>query len=381
VTAHFYGTDILWQTSLDGGPVLAAAGKISADNYDIAAALGRMVYLYTPADSVYSRIAAAGAEQEVLSLAVGLPVGGRDSILLGLSDSIIMLGFRQGSLQLLSRSDPESGALFTDLAAGELIGNGPLEVVAAASGTDNIYVYSLEGQEGNLRLELVGIRSVPGRPVQVEIFRSFRGPGIAVLYRVAELHGLATYFLTERGFAEGPVLEGLPGSPGLLAAGDFTQAPEQELALGGSDGRVRIIAVTENELQPILTTSVLGADVSALTPGGEFGLAAGTPGGYVFIFNFPVRQEPDRAVHNSEPVYSLAEAGPGRLAAGAGNGILQVIGLGGGAGGVSYTVRTGDTLWLIAKRFGTTAMNIMAVNNISEPGLIYPGRVLIIPIS
>jgi LysM repeat protein len=201
-----------------------------------------------------------------------------------------------------------------------------------------------------------------------------------VLYRDGDISGLATYFLTEEGFSEGSVLENLPGRPVLLAAGDFTEVPDQELALGGGDGRVRIIAVTGDELKTILTTSVLGSAVSALAPVSRgFSLAAGTPGGYVFIFGFPVRQEPDRAVHNGEPVYSLADVGSGKLALGTVRGVLQVISVDNVAAGVAYTVRPSDTLWLIAGRFGTTAVKIMQENNIREPGLIYPGQVLTIP--
>lgn len=380
MAADFNGPGVVWQTRLDSSPVLVVAGKISGDNIDIAVTMGKTVSIYTPEDSVYRILATAEAEREVLSLAVGLPVTGRDSIILGSEDRITLWGFRQGSLQLLGRTDPESGARFTDLAVGDLDGDGRQEIVGAASGTENIYVYRLGGQEDSLRLELAGIRLVPGRPVQVEIFRSPGGPGIAVLYLDGDISGLATYFLTEEGFAEGPALENLPGRPMLLAAGDFTEGPDQELALGGGDGRVRIIAVTGGELKTILTTSVLGSAVSALAPVSRgFSLAAGTPGGYVYIFGFPVRQEPDRAVHNGEPVYSLADAGSGRLALGTVRGVLQVISVDNVAAGVAYTVRPGDTLWLIAGRFATTAVKIMKENNIREPGLIYPGQVLTIP--
>lgn len=370
---------VVWQTGLDSQPVLAAAGKISGDRYDLAAAMGRTVYVYSPDDSMYRRIAAAEADQEVLSLAVGLPVAGRDSILLGSEDSIAVWGFRQGELQMLGRTDPEPGARFTDLAAGDLDGDGLGAVVGAASGTESIYVYRLAGQAGSLRLELAGIRLVPGNPVQVEIFQSSTGPAIAVLYRRGAVAGLATYFLTAAGFAEGPSLEELPGSPGLLAAGNFTGDPGEELALGGIDGRVRIISVSGDNLKPVLTTSVLGASVSALSPARRgFSLAAGTPGGYVFVFGFPVGREPDQAVSNGEPAYSLADAGGERLAAGTAGGVLQVVRLGSPAGGLLYTVRPGDTLWLIAEKFGTTAAGILQANSIAESGLIYPGQVLVI---
>ena len=51
----------------------------------------------------------------------------------------------------------------------------------------------------------------------------------------------------------------------------------------------------------------------------------------------------------------------------------------GSPGGVTYTVRPGDTLWAIARRFGTTVQDLVRANNIADPNLIYPGQVLTIP--
>lgn len=47
--------------------------------------------------------------------------------------------------------------------------------------------------------------------------------------------------------------------------------------------------------------------------------------------------------------------------------------------GQSYTVRPGDTLWSIAQRFGTTVQAIVRENGIANPNLIYAGEVLLIP--
>lgn len=44
-----------------------------------------------------------------------------------------------------------------------------------------------------------------------------------------------------------------------------------------------------------------------------------------------------------------------------------------------YVVKKGDTVYKIAKRFGTTMEAIIAVNNLNNPNLIYPGQVLLIP--
>ena len=46
---------------------------------------------------------------------------------------------------------------------------------------------------------------------------------------------------------------------------------------------------------------------------------------------------------------------------------------------ITYTVQRGDTLWAIARRYGTTVGEIAEINNISNPNLIYPGQELRIP--
>lgn len=46
---------------------------------------------------------------------------------------------------------------------------------------------------------------------------------------------------------------------------------------------------------------------------------------------------------------------------------------------VTYVVRQGDTVYLIAQRFGTTMQAIILANNLRNPDLIFPGQVLIIP--
>lgn len=45
---------------------------------------------------------------------------------------------------------------------------------------------------------------------------------------------------------------------------------------------------------------------------------------------------------------------------------------------IIYTVQKGDTLWKLAKRFNTTVEDILAVNDIENPDLIYPNQRLII---
>ncbi len=42
----------------------------------------------------------------------------------------------------------------------------------------------------------------------------------------------------------------------------------------------------------------------------------------------------------------------------------------------SYVVRPGDDLWMIARRYGTTVENLLALNNLENPNAIYPGQIL-----
>lgn len=48
-------------------------------------------------------------------------------------------------------------------------------------------------------------------------------------------------------------------------------------------------------------------------------------------------------------------------------------------GQTTYTVRPGDTLYMIAVRFKTTPLALQIANNLANPHAIYPGMVLIIP--
>ena len=45
-------------------------------------------------------------------------------------------------------------------------------------------------------------------------------------------------------------------------------------------------------------------------------------------------------------------------------------------GAITYTVQRGDTLWSIATRFGTTVNRLAGINELKNPRLIYPGQVL-----
>jgi len=47
---------------------------------------------------------------------------------------------------------------------------------------------------------------------------------------------------------------------------------------------------------------------------------------------------------------------------------------------ISYTVRTDDTLFVIAQRYGTTIESIVQANNLANPDVINVGQVLVIPV-
>jgi LysM repeat protein len=49
------------------------------------------------------------------------------------------------------------------------------------------------------------------------------------------------------------------------------------------------------------------------------------------------------------------------------------------AGGTTYTVQAGDTLYSIAAKFGTNVWDIVVANNLLEPYWILVGQVLTIP--
>ena len=46
---------------------------------------------------------------------------------------------------------------------------------------------------------------------------------------------------------------------------------------------------------------------------------------------------------------------------------------------INYTVQSGNTLSQIARRYGTTVQELVNINNIQNPNLIFPGQILRIP--
>ena len=50
-------------------------------------------------------------------------------------------------------------------------------------------------------------------------------------------------------------------------------------------------------------------------------------------------------------------------------------------GTLSYTVAPGDSLYSIAHTYNSTVSNILRFNKISNPNLIFPGQKIVIPLS
>ncbi len=48
-------------------------------------------------------------------------------------------------------------------------------------------------------------------------------------------------------------------------------------------------------------------------------------------------------------------------------------------GFITYTVRSGDTLYLIAQQYGTTVNRLIQINNISDPGQLQVGQQILVP--
>ncbi len=48
----------------------------------------------------------------------------------------------------------------------------------------------------------------------------------------------------------------------------------------------------------------------------------------------------------------------------------------GSSAGEYYVVRPGDNIWSIAQRYNTTAAQLISMNMLSNPNIIYPGQIL-----
>lgn len=376
----------IWSQGGLNGLVIVDWGNIISMRPDLAAAAGSKIYLFSPADSEYVLNSTVEVGARVLSMAVGLAVSPPQYIAAGLEDRVVIYGIRDGTLTRLYETEPEPGALFVDLALADIDNDGREEVIAASEGQQALYIYrQAEGPQTEFRLDLLAIRLLPGPAQKVVVARREEGnlPIIAAAYRNDGTSGLLTLIFTERGFAEGPADPNLPASVTSLAAGDLREPDSDEIAWGGADGSVRIVAVN-GQFENILTSDNLGTSVPALTAGIPVGeetetLIAGTPGGFLFGFKSPVQSaSPDWAVNAGRPVNDIALNSEGILGLGTSNGAVQVWLLA-PAGRTVHIVRPGETLYNLALRYGTTEAAIAGINRIAETGTIFPGQILVIP--
>ncbi|MFZ5644408.1 MAG: LysM peptidoglycan-binding domain-containing protein [Bacillota bacterium] len=350
---------------------------------DIAASVEGKVHLLVPENSEYRLYSIYDLEETVTGLDV-LNLGFRaEGIVVSTPEKVFVLGNRQGSLFLVWQSEREVGADFSDVAAGDLDGDGRGEIVVSSAGREAVYVYSLnEGVLPAVRFELAGIRAVPGIPGYVEIFKGPDGSSaIAVAYQVEGRSGVATYFLREEGFIEGPVLDGQPVLFTAFTSGNFTVRPGEELAVGTVGGMVWVLGANR-QIEVLLITESLGPSVSAVAPSmePEAKLAAGTPEGNVYIFNYPVNRTPDLRFSPVEGVTGLAFLPGRRIAVGTQEGSIQVWSMNSSGKTWKYIVKPGDTLWSISKRHGITVEKILSLNqNIRNPEVIMPGQVIRLP--
>ena len=372
---------LLWKTDLNRGPVRVVSGRFVTLGGDIAASVESNIFLLVPENVEYRLYSTYSAGETVSGLAViraGFKAEGLAAVTPG---RVLVLGNRGGALTLISQSAAVPGANFSDVAAGDLDGDGRDEIVAAAPGEENIYVYRLAG-ENNMSLELVGIRTVPGVPRYVTVFdRPEGGRAIAVAYDKDETAGLATYTLTEGGFAEGAGLTGQPLMITAMTSGNFEEKPGSELALGSVGGMVWVVG-TGRMLEVLQVTDSLGTLVSTLASSQEdlSKMAAGTPEGNVFIFNYPVKRMPDQAFSPVEGVTGLAFLPGERISVGTREGGLQIWSLKPEGATWNYVVRPGDTLWTISKRYGVSVEQIISLNpTLKNPEVIMPGQVIKMP--
>ncbi|KJS68824.1 MAG: hypothetical protein JL50_04005 [Peptococcaceae bacterium BICA1-7] len=373
---------LFWRTDLGPGPVKVVAGSFTAGS-EIAAAEGSRVYFFVPSDGEYSLYSAYDLNERITGLTavrIGTEVEGTA---VTTADRVAVLNSRQGALAVVAESGRETGADFADVAAGDLDGDGLDEIVAAAPGRESIYVYRLVLGDGEaVRLELAGIRAVPGPPRYVAVLKRPDGINvIAVAHGENDQWGLSTYRLTEEGFEEGAALAGQPLGINSMVTGDVLARPGEELALGVG-GMVWLVG-DGSALEVLLVTDSLGTSVSALATSGESeaSLGAGTPEGYVFLFNYPAKRAPDQVFSPVEGVTGLSFPAGGRVAVGTAVGGLQVWSRDIEERTWNYIVKPGDTLWNIAVKVGVPVEQIISENTetIKNPQVIIPGQVIRIP--
>lgn len=133
---------------------------------------------------------------------------------------------------------------------------------------------------------------------------------------------------------------------------------------------------------PVASWSGLGKSPSQAGPAsGQAGAGAGNPGPGSGQAGSGQSQTGTGSGETGKPGGFLGPSGPqpkDPMGASGEPGTAGETSQGSGQGR-TYTVQPGDSIWAIAKRFGTTVEAIVRINGIRNPELIYPGEVLKIP--
>lgn len=122
----------------------------------------------------------------------------------------------------------------------------------------------------------------------------------------------------------------------------------------------------------MLGTRWMGLNV----PGGNYGIHGNNNPSSIGTF---VSHGCIRMYNNDvEEIFPLISIETPVIITDAGGDFLQEPGVG-TAGGRTHVVKEGDTLWKISRTYGVPLDAIIRANNISNPDVLVPGQVLIIP--
>ncbi len=158
---------------------------------------------------------------------------------------------------------------------------------------------------------------------------------------------------------EGAPFDGL--KPSGTTIDEKVLAADKSLVVGNLsplDGMIEEEKMPELEERFENVMALKDFDVNNLEEGREYIEA------YVKFFKFAEGEE-EHGAHSAETVEDVhgAEAAKSNIT----------------PSKVTYTVKPGDKLWVIAKKFNTTYHEIQKLNHIANPHLIYPGQVFVIP--
>lgn len=183
----------------------------------------------------------------------------------------------------------------------------------------------------------------------------------------------------------------LPRDGLSVAAGRIDPPGPGSVAVGTRDG-VLLYAYTDAGLQPAGQTLLFpGAYFRSLTLADVNGdgraevVAAASGAQTLYIFGvLSVGGEPRLEELGRMYVGGLvsSHAAPGQVATGSRDGFVDVFvpcALLPDQNQVLYAVRRGDSLWRIARQFGTSVAAIARLNRLSEPYHLQAGQVLLIP--